>query len=509
MANENLKKFLDRQGVSTLWGKVVEKIDAQVAAEAKLRSDADAAIIKDVEDNYVGKVDYAADKLVLEGKITAAETAAKQHATDLDTAMDARVDAIEAKLAGDGEGTVAEEIAGVKTELEGKITELTGVVSADKAELEGKITDLTGVVSADKAELEGKITKEAEDRAAADEDLQDAIDTLTSTHNTDKAALEAADAQLVADLAAEVARAKAAEEANANAIALLTDGVDQDKVDGVKDLIDYVEKHGPEVVGMKEDIAENAQAIADEAARAKAAEEAIAKFDEEGKLVSGALKVEETRALAAEDVLTKALAKEVEDRAAAVIAEETRATGVESGLATRIKALEDANAEGGANAEAFAALEAAIAKEAEDRAKADSDEVTARNTAIADAIAQEVTDRNVAIGIAKGEANSYTDGKIATEVSDRNTAISNAIATEVTNRNDAISSAIATEVSNRNTAIATAKQGAIDTAAADATSKANTAESNAKAYADTEIAKIQALTADEILAAIAEVEAAE
>ena len=48
----------------------------------------------------------------------------------------------------------------------------------------------------------------------------------------------------------------------------MTNGVDQDKVDGVKDLIDYVEKHGPEVTGMKEDIAGNTKAIADEVKRA-------------------------------------------------------------------------------------------------------------------------------------------------------------------------------------------------------------------------------------------------
>ena len=54
--------------------------------------------------------------------------------------------------------------------------------------------------------------------------------------------------------------------ANANAIELLTEGVDAEKVDGVKDLIDYVDKHGAEVTGMKEDIAANAKAIADHAA---------------------------------------------------------------------------------------------------------------------------------------------------------------------------------------------------------------------------------------------------
>lgn len=78
------------------------------------------------------------------------------------------------------------------------------------------------------------------------------------------------------DLEAEIARAQLAEKANADAIALLTNGVDQDKVDSVKDLIKYVEDHGPEVTGMKEDIAENAQAIADEASRADTEEKRLA-----------------------------------------------------------------------------------------------------------------------------------------------------------------------------------------------------------------------------------------
>lgn len=49
--------------------------------------------------------------------------------------------------------------------------------------------------------------------------------------------------------------------ANANAIALLTNGVSAEEVDGVNDLIQYVKEHGTEVTGMKEDISDNAAAI--------------------------------------------------------------------------------------------------------------------------------------------------------------------------------------------------------------------------------------------------------
>lgn len=64
--------------------------------------------------------------------------------------------------------------------------------------------------------------------------------------------------------------------ANTNAITLLTDGVDPVKIDGVKDLIEYVDEHGTEVTGMQDDITANADAISAEAARADAAEKALA-----------------------------------------------------------------------------------------------------------------------------------------------------------------------------------------------------------------------------------------
>lgn len=63
---------------------------------------------------------------------------------------------------------------------------------------------------------------------------------------------------------------------NANAIERLTNGVSADEIDGVNDLINYVNEHGTEVTGMKGDIAANAKAIEDEASRADAAEKALA-----------------------------------------------------------------------------------------------------------------------------------------------------------------------------------------------------------------------------------------
>ena len=143
---------------------------------------------------------------------------------------------------------------------------------------------------ATKAEAQGYAN--AKDSAIAEAkkagtDANAALEAYKTTNNAavalkaDQTALNAVSA--VANAAAtqaalneEINRAKAAEKANADAIELLTNGVDQEKVDSVKDLIDYVEKHGPEVTKMKEDIAANTKAISDEASRADTEEKRLA-----------------------------------------------------------------------------------------------------------------------------------------------------------------------------------------------------------------------------------------
>lgn len=77
-------------------------------------------------------------------------------------------------------------------------------------------------------------------------------------------------------LTEEIARAKAAEKANADAIERLTNGVSQEEIDGVNDLINYVNEHGPEVEQMQKDIAANAKAVSDEATRADTEEKRLA-----------------------------------------------------------------------------------------------------------------------------------------------------------------------------------------------------------------------------------------
>lgn len=178
-------------------------------------------------------------------KWNAAEQNAKDYADGLDGEMDKRVKALEDKFTGDDSvaDQIADAVAAEAALREAADAELQKGIDANaKAieDLDGELERLTGGVvvaeaiaaealareNADKA-LDAKIKAISDDylKAADKTELQGNIDTLTGVVET------------------------------------LRDGIDADKVDGVKDLIDYVEKHGAEVTGMKKDISDNAAAI--------------------------------------------------------------------------------------------------------------------------------------------------------------------------------------------------------------------------------------------------------
>ena len=185
----------------------------------------------------------------------------------------------------------SEAIAAAKTETETQVNALCDGAVKSNADAIAGIKDHASVDSfADvmtemaKYQLSGDYATKAEAQGYAD--AKDAAIAEAKKAGTDaNAALEAyktsnnAAVALKADqtaLAEEIERAKAAEKANADAITLLTNGVDQNKVDSVKDLIDYVEEHGPEVEQMQKDIAANTKAISDEATRADTEEKRLA-----------------------------------------------------------------------------------------------------------------------------------------------------------------------------------------------------------------------------------------
>ena len=151
------------------------------------------------------------------------------------------------------------------------------------------------------------------------------------------------------------------------AVERLTNGVSAEEIDGVNDLIEYVKEHGPEVTGMQEDIADNAEAIAanakaisDNAASAAATYETKTDATAKKTEIDGRLDAIEGKVDV--DKVSTAIST-------AVATETTRATEAEEALAGRIKDLED-NKAGYATTDEVAtakseAISAAEAKAAE------------------------------------------------------------------------------------------------------------------------------------------------
>jgi predicted nucleic acid-binding Zn-ribbon protein len=133
------------------------------------------------------------------------------------------------------------------TAVEGDVATIKSeyLKAADKTELEGKITSAETAVATEKTRAEGieaglrtdvDVIKGDYLKAADKTELQGNIDTVST------------------------------------AVERLTNGVSVEEIDGVNDLINYVNNHGTEVTGMKEDISDNADAIAGVAGRMDTAE---------------------------------------------------------------------------------------------------------------------------------------------------------------------------------------------------------------------------------------------
>ena len=294
---------------------VDDKADANAEAIAAINN-AETGILKqakDYTDTEVGKVQDAVD--ALDEKVGALPEGA-----DATSVVD-YIDKKTANIASDETvGALADRVTQAETDIDN--IEKDYLKAADKEELAGNIQEVATAVQTEKERAEG-VEGGFETRIKAIEDDY----------------LKAADKKELQDQITE----------NANAITLLTDGVDAEKVDGVKDLINYVEEHGTEVTGMKEDIADNASAIEGVAGRMTTAEGKIT-------AVEGA-------------VATKAEAQALTDAVSAL--EEADAGQVE-----RIAALEAKFGEGEGNVEDMIAT---AKQEAIDTAAGDA--TTKANTA--------------------------------------------------------------------------------------------------------------------------------
>lgn len=345
------KKYVSLEKLGIYDGKIKALIDSKDAAALQLAKDYADGLAVNYEKSGAAATALQDAKTYADGKdaaIQAAQKAADDAATaagvadgkavDAQNAVDA-LDAYVGEFTHDSAKTVVEyinaktdgiatsgnlEALGTRvTAVEGDVATIKGdyLKATDKTALEGQISAVQGAVDAEAeraAGVEGGLEtrlKAVEDDYLTSEDkkeLQGNIDTLTGVVET------------------------------------LRDGIDAEKVDGVKDLIAYVEEHGTEVTGMKEDIAQNASDIDAVEGRMGTAEGKIT-------AVEGA-------------VATKAEKTYVDEQVQAL-------QGVDSGLDTRLKAVESAVGESGSVADDIATAK----QEAIDAAAGDA--TTKANTA--------------------------------------------------------------------------------------------------------------------------------
>lgn len=309
---EDIAKKADSATVETELGKKVDKVTGY-----SLVSDTEIARLADV-DNYDdaevrGLIGDNADAIAA---INNAETGILKQAKDYADGKDEAIST--AKSAAD---KAQEEVDALETyvgtiPLDEKYADITNVISYVNKKAEETLAAAQGGSSETAASVKQQLDNYKSENDTRVKAAEDAIDAIEADYlkTADKTALQN---QITA---------------NASAIELLTNGVSAEEVDGVNDLIQYVKDHGTEVTGMKADISANTKAIGDH--EALAAETYETKTDATTKKteIDGRLATLEGKVDV--DKVSTAISTAVE-------AETNRATGVENGLAGRIKDLED------------------------------------------------------------------------------------------------------------------------------------------------------------------------
>lgn len=214
-------------------------------------------------------------------------------------------------------------IPGLETSLKALITAEETRAKAEEARIEGLVTAETTRATGKEAELEAAITTE-KGRA---EGVEAGLETRLAAVEADY--LKAADKKELSDaIAAEATTARAAEKANADAIAaekarldafLENADVTEKAVDTLKEIQEYITTHGEAAATMIQNIADNKAAIEAEVLRATTAE---------GNLQTA--------------ITNEAAAREAGDEAnaAAIEAEVTRATAAEEAIAADLATLD-------------------------------------------------------------------------------------------------------------------------------------------------------------------------
>lgn len=316
-----------------------EKIKAHLASADTTVLNQAKAYADGLADNYEAAGAVATAKSELETKITAIEAKADAAQADADTAQ-GDVDALETLVGSLPEtatastvvGYIDEKTSGIATD--GAVTALAARVATAEADIDAIEADY--LKAADKTELSDAITAEVSRADAAEKVNAAAIDAIKSDYlkAADKAALETSIA----------AAKKAGDDAQADIDAFMAAAeVGDAAVDTLKEIQDYITSDGQAAATMTANISANASAIED-------LDDKVGDIPEEATAANVVAYVNEV-----------------------VGAEQTRATGIEGGLNTRLAAVESAVGTSGSVATDIAtakqeAIDSAVATAAADAA---------------------------------------------------------------------------------------------------------------------------------------------
>ena len=223
----------------------MEQVNAAIAgAGHAVKTDVDTAIenldkaYKAADVTLQSNIDKKVDTATYEAKVSALEGA--------DTTLQGNIDALSGKIGDVAEGKTVvkmiEEAQAAATYDDSKVKEDIQANADAIAEIEKDY-----LTSADKTALTALVTAEETRAKGVEEGLRTDVDAIKGDY-LKKAYKEELQGNI---------------DTLTGVVEALRDGVDAEKVDGVLDLVKYVEEHGPEVTGMKDNIKANADAIAE------------------------------------------------------------------------------------------------------------------------------------------------------------------------------------------------------------------------------------------------------
>lgn len=273
----DIKKFLDQQGVSTLWSKIVDKVDTSVKAEADRAKQAEQAnanaiaaldtkvgVIPDDSASVIAYINKKTDGIATDAALAELQETVRTLGNDVDaiekdhlTSVD--YDSLEALVA----------------------AETSRADAAEKANAAAiKVISDNYLKAADKTELEGKITAEAERAVGVEEGLAARIkavedDYLVADDKTElsNAIAIKADASALAQEVTDRTNAVSGLQTQINTIMNNPDA--EGAINSINEFTKYVEEHGTIADGFRADIDKNKEDIAAMDTAYKAADAAL------------------------------------------------------------------------------------------------------------------------------------------------------------------------------------------------------------------------------------------